>query len=282
MVLTTLIRSIAGFVLAIPFLVQTAHAQRTVRVPGGTIFYRVEGSGAPLLLVHGLSTASPIWESAADSLKSRHTLITVDLPGHGNSRNDRHDLDFRLVAADLHRLLDRLKVERLSAIGHSGGGVVVLHMAAQRPARFSRLVVAAAPTKLLEPTRAALRFVSTNEDPAHLSLMRGWHPDGQRQIAEINRYTRYFAEVSASVVDVSKEELKAITAHVLVAHGDRDFLVPLEVAVATFETLSSAELLVLPKADHGFLFASLAPTSGPARELFWRAVEGFLHSPDRE
>ncbi|MFM8384593.1 MAG: alpha/beta fold hydrolase [Actinomycetota bacterium] len=46
--------------------------------------HKVFGNGAPLLLIHGMGSASTAWKLIQDELALSFTVITVDLPGHGD------------------------------------------------------------------------------------------------------------------------------------------------------------------------------------------------------
>ncbi|MGO9709950.1 MAG: alpha/beta fold hydrolase, partial [Polyangiaceae bacterium] len=56
-----------------------------LRSDGCEIHYEVTGSGSPVLLVHGLGSCVKDWELQVPPLAERHTVVTVDLRGHGES-----------------------------------------------------------------------------------------------------------------------------------------------------------------------------------------------------
>lgn len=108
-----------------------------------TIHFRDEGEGRPLVLLHGLGASSRVFDPLHDALPHRR-VISVDLPrtaksGHWASSTP-HD-----VAAGLLDFLSSRGVEAFELFGHSFGGLVALHAAAEAPARIRRLVVASAP-----------------------------------------------------------------------------------------------------------------------------------------
>ena len=119
-------------------------AERWTEVKGGRIRYFVAGSGPPLVLVHGLGGSALNWCEVVPLLAPRRRLIVPDLPGHGGSEP--------LPAVEsLGAFADRVAAvaaqeEALPApvVGHSLGGVVVLHLAARHPAAVTRMVLAAA------------------------------------------------------------------------------------------------------------------------------------------
>src|SRR5271170_580261 len=52
---------------------------------GVEIYYEVHGSGPPLLLTHGYSSTSAMWQGQIEALSKRHRLVLWDMRGHGRS-----------------------------------------------------------------------------------------------------------------------------------------------------------------------------------------------------
>lgn len=94
--------------------------------------HEVHGSGAPLVLVHGLTHRRQAWQPVLEHLTDHRTVITFDLPGHGES----HDLVVRngdlqgTLRDELRGLLDGLGLERPHIAGNSLGGRIALEAAA--------------------------------------------------------------------------------------------------------------------------------------------------------
>ncbi len=100
--------------------------------PGGVhIQYRVYGSGEPLVvLIHGWSCDSNYWAAQVADLKSRYTVVTVDLAGHGGSAANRSDWSMPAFAADVAVVVQALKDHpKVVLVGHSMGGPVAVEAA---------------------------------------------------------------------------------------------------------------------------------------------------------
>ncbi|MGN9839339.1 alpha/beta fold hydrolase [Nonomuraea sp. H19] len=107
------------------------------------LFYTDDGAGdgPPLLLVHGWGADSHQWSWHIDALAARHRVIAVDLRGHGYSSVPETGNTPRMMAADLHVLLDRcLGIPQVVAVGHSMGAQVVSILAVEHPERLHGLV----------------------------------------------------------------------------------------------------------------------------------------------
>lgn len=94
--------------------------------------YEVHGSGAPLVLVHGLTHRRQAWYPVLEHLTDHREVILVDLPGHGESpdlvvRNGDVESSLR---GDLLAMLDALGLERPHMAGNSMGGRIALEAAA--------------------------------------------------------------------------------------------------------------------------------------------------------
>ncbi len=105
-----------------------------------------QGSGPPVLLLHGLGTNSYTWRHVMPELAKTHRVIAVDLQGFGASDKPLDGTyTIRRQAELIAELIARKKLTNLTMIGHSyGGGValmVALELAASRPQRLRRLVL---------------------------------------------------------------------------------------------------------------------------------------------
>ena len=102
--------------------------QKTFVTRGGiNVRYLEAGEGPAVLLVHGLSTSMVTWHCNIDALVSGgYRVLALDLPGHGDSDKPK-DLDYDPAdAAELIRqFLVALKLDRISLVGNSAGGLVV-------------------------------------------------------------------------------------------------------------------------------------------------------------
>ena len=118
----------------------------------------VTGSGEPLLLIHGLGSASTAWKPIIPALTSHYQVITVDLPGHGQSPLDHTTpLDPESLARLIITYLDQMKISQLHVVGNSLGGWVALELAARAPSRV-KSVVGLAPAGLwLKPDITRVR-----------------------------------------------------------------------------------------------------------------------------
>jgi pimeloyl-ACP methyl ester carboxylesterase len=120
-------------------------SHRGEQAPAATLAYDRFGAGPPLVLVHALGTDRRIWEPVLEPLSAARTVITVDLPGFGDSPALDVDPTPAALAGALERFFAHLDLEPPHVAGLSLGGWIALELAR---AGFVRSVTAIAPAGL--------------------------------------------------------------------------------------------------------------------------------------
>jgi pimeloyl-ACP methyl ester carboxylesterase len=229
----------------------------TADVNGARLFYRDNGTGEPLLLLHGFTGSGEDWAHVFLSpLPNR--VITPDLRGHGRSTNPSGTFRFADVARDMFALLDHLGIDRIEAIGMSAGANTLLHMATQQPDRISAFVHVSGTPRFPDEARAIMRTMTEESRSAdEWAAMRQRHHHGDDQIRALWRHARQFAE-DRTDMNFDRDTMGAITARTLIVHGDRDPLYPVELAVELLRGIPHASLWVVPGGGHGPIFGEQA------------------------
>jgi len=114
---------------------------RSALVHGHVVNYVEVGRGPVLLLIHGIAGDWKSWRAVIEPLAERHTVLAVDLPGHGASEGGSGDYSPGGMAAVLRDLLTMRGHERATVIGHSLGGGVAMQFTYQFPEMAERLVL---------------------------------------------------------------------------------------------------------------------------------------------
>ena len=92
------------------------------------IFYRIIGSGNPVVLIHGFGEDGEVWKNQIEFLKDRYQLIIPDLPGSGQSEMI-DDMSIEGMAEVIHSIIHEENIEACPVIGHSMGGYITLAFA---------------------------------------------------------------------------------------------------------------------------------------------------------
>lgn len=101
----------------------------------------VEGSGPPLLLLHGFPQTHRAWQAVAARLREHYTVIRPDLRGYGASPLTTADHSKRAMSADVLELMRSLGHERFAVAGHDRGGLVAQRLALDFPDAVSHLAI---------------------------------------------------------------------------------------------------------------------------------------------
>jgi pimeloyl-ACP methyl ester carboxylesterase len=84
--------------------------------------FDVEGSGAPVVFLHGLTFDRRTWRPILDRLDGAVRAVTIDLPAHGESAGPPKPLE--PVAEQIHEVVTSLGIERPVVVGHSFGAAL--------------------------------------------------------------------------------------------------------------------------------------------------------------
>lgn len=127
--------------------------------PGLRLHVESEGSGAPLLLLHGFTGTGRGLRELSAALRTRHRCVRVDLVGHGESDAPRDVAPYSMqrCAAQLAALLDALRLPRAHVFGYSMGGRCALALACARPERVESLALVGASAGIDAPAARAAR-----------------------------------------------------------------------------------------------------------------------------
>lgn len=104
------------------------------------LFFREEGEGFPLVIVHGLYGSSDNWLTVGKKLSARFKVFMIDQRNHGRSPNsDVHS--YKAMKDDLATFFDQHRIEKAIVMGHSMGGKTAMCFAADYPERIEKLIV---------------------------------------------------------------------------------------------------------------------------------------------
>ncbi len=100
-----------------------------------------EGKGDPILCIHGITANCRCWDKIAEVLSPERTIIAMDLRGRGLSDKPAtgYSLDHHLK--DILCIMDDLKLDRITLMGHSLGAFITLGFAAMHPDRVNKIVL---------------------------------------------------------------------------------------------------------------------------------------------
>jgi pimeloyl-ACP methyl ester carboxylesterase len=101
----------------------------SVSYHGANLRYSDLGKGNPVVLIHGYLESLEIWNGFAEKIARKYRVVSVDLPGHGQSGIYSSMNTMAVMADSVKAVLDHLSIGRAVIIGHSMGGYVTLALA---------------------------------------------------------------------------------------------------------------------------------------------------------
>ncbi|MFZ2634310.1 MAG: alpha/beta fold hydrolase [Desulfosalsimonadaceae bacterium] len=116
---------------------------RFINIKNFRLHYVHEGSGPPLILLHGGGTWLHCFHKNIPVLSKHFSVYAIDVPGHGFTRALNGDVtyDFDTVCDAIRQFMDVMKIEKAHIAGHSWGGGWAIRFAGRYPERMLKLVL---------------------------------------------------------------------------------------------------------------------------------------------
>jgi pimeloyl-ACP methyl ester carboxylesterase len=150
----------------------------TIVHQGTTLFFEDRGAGKPaFIFVHGWTCDHSFFAPQAEHFSRRHRVLSVDLRGNGESDKPQGSYPIAADADDIAYIIEQLDLRKIVAVGHSGGDLAVLQLAAAHPDRVAAIVMVDPPS-LVFPSelRAGLEAMvaaieAGNQEPRRQMIM---------------------------------------------------------------------------------------------------------------
>ncbi len=239
--------------------------------PGGhpVLYFEEVGIGPVILLVHGWSTTSRLWDPVVADLSKQATVITFDLRGHGRSEvlNIRHDVES--FASDIHLIISELGLRDVTLCGWDLGAQASMVYATRGGRGVKGLVlVSTMPFYLdISPKRSnwnnefltELAELAAMPRPVFLKrfMQRYFSAHPPEELVEwlvamgLETPAWVSADCSASQFSIDlRPALASITHPTLVVHGRRDQICTFEAAEYLAEGIPRARLVPFDDSGH--------------------------------
>ncbi|MEO8973381.1 MAG: alpha/beta hydrolase [Ktedonobacteraceae bacterium] len=235
-----------------------------ITIAGQRLYYRVAGTGPPLVLVHGFGVSGQMWNRCIPYLAQQRQVFIVDLPGHGRSTLSGA-WRLREIAPLLTQWIQALALPPVALLGHSMGGAIAAHVAAYAPELIEQLVLVNAACL---PLDCALPVMITRSAHSMVQRGAGGYPLVMLRDA-LQPHLRLLWQAAREMGSSDfRAELASLTLPTLIIWGERDVLLPLAVGKVLAEALPHATFVTMPESGHR------PPLSQPVE--FSRLVLDFL------
>ena len=224
--------------------------------------YEEMGQGIPVLLVHGYPLDHTIWIPVAEGLKQDARVILPDLRGFGKSPDSNEIYTMRLLAEDLHALINRLGLGRVILVGHSMAGYSALSFAHSYPEELLGLGLVATQADPDLPERRQARLITARDGKRRgvPFMVEGMAEkltpsvELQKSLHQLMLRNRVTSLVNALKGMAEREDanpwLPGISVPAVVIAGDQDQIIPLERAATMAQMLRKGWLVTIPGSGH--------------------------------
>lgn len=234
---------------------------------GAELYFRIFGTGLPVILLHGGLGHSGNWAFQIDAITGNgYSAIVVDTRGHGQSTRDEQPFSYDLLASDLLAVITHLDLPKVFLLGWSDGACTALVL-----------------SKMIQEKIAGVIYFACNMDPSGVAESISFTPALQNCI---NRHKKDYQLLSKTPADFdrlssdleimqktqpnfSKRDLEEISVPVAVLHSENDEFIRPEHAKYLAESIPHACFEHLRGVSH------FAPLQRPA--LFNKAVLKYLN-----
>jgi pimeloyl-ACP methyl ester carboxylesterase len=164
----------------------------TIVHKGIKLAHEDRGAGKPaFVFVHGWTCNRSFFAPQAEHFAQRHRVVSLDLRGHGESDKPEGPYPVATFVDDVAYVIEQLGLGRVVAVGHSGGAMTVLQLAATHPDRVAGVVmVDAAPFVFAPELRTAIEAMvaameAGDQEPRRRFIAdRMFLPTSDRQLVE--------------------------------------------------------------------------------------------------
>lgn len=250
------------------YLVAMAIAQ----IDGRQLFYRRQGSGAPLLLIQGMGGHHEIWgEQLLDGLAANFDVLIYDHRGVGDSTDVGGAFTISDLASDAVELLDAVGWPSAHVFGISLGGAVAQQLVISNPEHVDHLVLgctwpggagsrldAPGPMSMLQAMqtgdveKAVRAGYEANLSPTYVSDESHFDMFHTRSLAVRIPVTTIIRQAQAAALHDVSARLGSVTAPTIVLHGTADDMVRYANGVLLAELIPNATLHSFDDVGHLF------------------------------
>ncbi len=223
--------------------------QKSLLFRGELLEYEIRGSGKPVMLVHGFTEDSRIWDPLLTGIEDKYKWILPDLPGSGRSAFNKSLPQIKDFAEALLAIIENENISKMVLIGHSMGGYISLAFAEKYQDRIAALGLfhSSSYADSLEKKEARdknIRFIQKNGASLFVEqaipglfseYFKSGHPEEIRRL--IIRYANFEPDSLVLYLNAMKQRpattgiLKTIIKPVLFIMGEEDKAVPLKDAL---------------------------------------------------
>lgn len=236
-----------------------------IRLNDCEFHYTDQGSGQPVLLLHGLGSSEQDWEYQIPALSAHYRVLCLDMRGHGGTDKTGEGYSIAQFARDCLAFIEAMGLEKPHIVGLSMGGMIAFQLATDAPEVPASLTIVNSAPEVIPRRPAELWMAGKRLFFAHVlpmstiakGLSRLLFPKPEQvnhRQTFIQRWTAnhrrsYLASLRAIVGWGVSNQLDRISCPVLVVSADQDYT-PVELKREYVSRMGDARLEVIADSRH--------------------------------
>ncbi len=241
-----------------------------ITINGLNIEYTEQGSGTPVLMLHGWGSTYKFYEKIISALADRCRVVAVHFPGCGNSETMAEPWNLDDYCDFVLKFMDAVNLKDPIMIGHSHGGRVILKMAAEKlvnPPKIVLLDSAGLIPKKTVRQKLRLKSFKTIKRVLTLPVIKNYSGSLLEKArnhygsADYNAAPEVLRKTLVSLVNTDLRDIvHNISCPTLLIWGEKDTDTPLESAKILESLIKDAGLCVYENAGHFAFFEQIGKT----------------------
>ncbi|MGO8095019.1 alpha/beta fold hydrolase [Rhizobium leguminosarum] len=226
------------------------------------MYYAEYGEGDPILFIHGGLGNAEVWGHQVADFARDHRVIVADSRGHGRSTRSQQPFGYDLMTSDYVALLGYLKIDKVTLVGWSDGGIIGIDMAMKHPEKLTR-VIAQAANVTTDGVKADVMDNKTFND--YINVAGEQYRKLSPTPNEYDAFVKQISEMWATQPAWTAADLGKISVPVTLAIGDHDEAVKLDHTEMMAKQIPGAKLVILKDVSHFAMLQDPAAYDGMVR-----------------
>lgn len=190
----------------------------------------IEGSGEPLLFLHGNGEDHHYFQQQREAFSKQYQCIYMDSRGHGESDLGTSGLSLKLMADDVIKVVEDLNLSSVNVLGFSDGANIAILAALKQPTLFKRII--------LNGANINPKGLKTS---VYLSILK--------ETMTVRGVKKELLSLMINEPQLKFDDLKKIQCPTLVIAGERDMIKTSHTKMIA-ASIPNAKLVIIPNADH--------------------------------
>ena len=214
----------------------------------------------PLVFLHGALVFTDYYNDLIENLSKEYYIIGVDIRGHGRTTIGTNSFSFTQISKDIIDLTNRLEIKKFNMVGHSLGGIILLHLSKDYPMKINKGVSIASLYNHngIDFNNNKFKFFTEDgfkeEKGLYSNLILKVIDKSYDRIGELDKYekTKAILSESGSIIfpDLTASDLNKIETPILVFIAEKDKLIRPSHTIQMSNELKNSKYKIIKNANH--------------------------------